>query len=204
MVVTSFSRVTIARARVNTPTIDQTASEVQLHRVLYVLKFLRAMLLHVFLALLAVLLFFSAGINNVYPLANDLIRAVRAQVIQNQLQGQGVGPVGFWIFTAVLFAAALSFLIWIYRSITNVRRFALRIQAMLLALAAILMVFTAWPELEFAFQNLSFGFAVLATLGTATIVVFSCSVAVALWGVARLRERSSLLATLDPRLAPNF
>ena len=45
MVVTSFSRVTIARARVNTPTIDQTASEVQLHRVLYVLKFLRAMLL---------------------------------------------------------------------------------------------------------------------------------------------------------------
>ena len=75
---------------------------------------------------------------------------------------------------------------------------------MLLALAAILMVFTAWPELKFAFQNLSFGFAVLATLGTATIVVFSCSVAVALWGVARLRERSSLLATLDPRLAPNF
>ena len=204
MVVTSFSRVTIARARVNTQTIDQTASEEQLHRVLYVLKFLRAMLLHVFLALLAVLLFFSAGINNVYPLANDLIRAVRAQVIQNQLQGQGVGPVGFWIFTAVLFAAALSFLIWIYRSITNVRRFALRIQAMLLALAAILMVFTAWPELNFAFQNLSFGFAVLATLGTATIVVFSCSVAVALWGVARLRERSSLLATLDPRLAPNF
>ena len=201
---TSFSRVTIARARVNTPTIDQTASEVQLHRVLYVLKFLRAMLLHVFLALLAVLLFFSAGINNVYPLANDLIRAVRAQVIQNQLQGQGVGPVGFWIFTAVLFAAALSFLIWIYRSITNVRRFALRIQAMLLALAAILMVFTAWPELKFAFQNLSFGFAVLATLGTTTIVVFSCSVAVALWGVAYLPERSSLLATRDPRLAPNF
>jgi len=75
---------------------------------------------------------------------------------------------------------------------------------MLLALAAILMVFTAWPELKFAFQNLSFGFAVLATLGTTTIVVFSCSVAVALWGVARLRERSSLLATLDPRLAPNF
>jgi hypothetical protein len=51
------------------------------------------MVLHVFLALLAVLLFFFAGINNVYPLANDLIRALRAQIIQNQLQGQGFGPV---------------------------------------------------------------------------------------------------------------
>ena len=63
--------------------------------------------------------------------------------------------------------------------------------------------FTAWPELKFAFKNLSFAFAVLATLGKVTIVVFPCSVAIALWGVARLPERSSLLATLDPRLAPN-
>src|SRR5207247_7419714 len=103
MVVTSFSRVTIARARVNTPTIDQTASEVQLHRVLYLLKFLRAMVLHVFLALCAFLLFFLVGINNIYPLANDLIRTLRAQVIQNHRQGGGFGRVGFWIFTAVLF-----------------------------------------------------------------------------------------------------
>ena len=34
-------------------TIDQTASEVQLHRVLYVIKFLRAMVLHLLLALFA-------------------------------------------------------------------------------------------------------------------------------------------------------
>ena len=88
----------------NTQTIDQTASEVQLHRVLYVLKFLRAMVLHVFLALLAVLLFFFAEINNVYPLANDLIRAIRAQIIQNQLQGQGFGPAVYWVSAAVLFA----------------------------------------------------------------------------------------------------
>jgi hypothetical protein len=199
-----FPMPTPARAtRVKTQTIDQTASELQLHHVLYVLKFLRAMVLHVLLALFAFLLFFSVGINNVYPLANDLIRALRAQVIQNQRQGSGFGPVVFWIVAVVLFGAALTLLIWIYRSITNVRRFALRIQAMLLVLGAILMVFTAWPELKFAFKNLSFAFAVLATLGSATLVVFPCSVAVALWGVARLAERSSLLATLDPRLVPN-
>jgi hypothetical protein len=189
---------------VNTQTIDQTASEVQLHHVLYVLKFLRAMVLHVFLALLAALLFFLAGINNVYPLANDLIRAMRAQIIQNQLQGQGFGPLGFWIGTLLVFVAALTFLIWVYRSITNVRPFALKFQAVLLVMMAILKILTTWPQLKFAFQNLSFGFAVLATLGSATIVVFPCSVAIALWGVARLPERSSLLATLDPRLAPNF
>ena len=39
--------------------------------------------------------------------------------------------------------------------------------------------------------------------GSVTLVIFPCSVAVALWGVSRLPERSSLLATLDPRLAPN-
>lgn len=188
----------------NTQTIDQTASEVQLHRTLYVLKFLRAMVLHVFLALLAVLLFFFAGFSNVYPLANDLIRALRAQIIQNQLQGQGFGPVVYWVSAAVLFAAALSFLIWVYRSITNVRPFALKFQAVLLVIIAVWKILTTWPQLEFAFQNLSFGFAVLATVGSATIVVFPCSVAIALWGVARLPERSSLLATLDPRLAPNF
>ena len=186
-----------------TQTINQTASELQLHHVLYVLKFLRAMVLHILLALFSFLLFFLVGINNIYPLANDTIRALRAQILQNQRQGVGFGPVVFWIVAALLFGAALTLLIWIYRSIVNVRRRALRIQAILLVLGAMWTAFTAWPELKFAFKNLSFAFAVLATLGKATIVVFPCSVAIALWGVARLPERSSLLATLDPRLAPN-
>ncbi len=62
-------------------TIDQTASEVQLHRVLWLIKLLRAMGLHILLALVAVLAFFLAGIDGVYPLATDMIHALQAQAI---------------------------------------------------------------------------------------------------------------------------
>ena len=192
------------RSILKTEAIDQTPSEGELHRVLYVLKFLRAMMLHFFLALLATLLFFLTGINNVYPLANDLIRALRAQLIQNQLRGQTLSPAIFWTTAAISCAAVSALMIWSYRSITRVRPFALRFQAVLLLLGALYMTLTKWSELKFAFQNLSLGFALLATLGTAAVVIFPCSIAIALWGVARLPERSSLLATLDPRLAPNF
>ena len=51
----------------NRKTIDQTASELQLHRVFYLITFLRAMVLHVTLLLLAALLYFLTGIDNAYP-----------------------------------------------------------------------------------------------------------------------------------------
>ena len=186
-------------------TIDQTASEVQLHRVLYVIKFIRAMVLHLVLALFAALLFFLVGIDGVYPIANDLIHALRAQPIQNQLQGGPIGSSGFVIVLSVLFATLLALLIWIYLSITNVRRFALKFQAVLILSMTLLNIHTTWPKLKFAFENLSSLFVVLATLSVGmTLIIFPVSVAIALWRVARSSERSSLVATLDPRLAPNF
>lgn len=186
-------------------TIDQTASEVQLHRVLYVIKFLRAMVLHLLLALFAALLFFLVGIDGVYPIANNTIHAIRAQLIQNQLQGGPIGSLGYVIVVSVLFATLLALLIWIYRSITNVKRSALRFQAVLFLILTLLNIHTTWPELKFAFENLNSLFAVLATLSLGmTLLTVPVSVAIALWGVARSPERSSLMATLDPRLAPNF
>ena len=189
----------------DTQTIDQTASEVQLHRVLYLLKLLRAMVLHVVLAALAVLLFFLTGIHGLYPIADDVRYSLQAQLIQNQRQGQGFGPVGFWI-TATLVAIGVSiWVIWIYRSITNVRRFALKFQAVVFVIGAIAFVPAQWLELEFAFRNLNLGFAVLGAVGSGmNLLVVPIAVAIGLWGVARAPERSSLLATLDPRLAPNF
>lgn len=50
-------------------TIDQTASELQLHRVLWLIKALRALTLHIILALVAIVLFFVAGVDGVYPVA---------------------------------------------------------------------------------------------------------------------------------------
>jgi hypothetical protein len=187
----------------NTQTIDQTASEVQLHRVLYVLKFLRGLVLHLLLAALATLLFFFAGIDGIYPIAANTIHALRAFSIQVQAQGGPIGLVGYWAVVSVVFAGMLLLLIWIYRSITNVRRIALRFQAVLLLIMCLSSVNTTWPQLKFAFENLSTEFAVLAALSESLLLVFAVNVAFTLWGVARSPERSSLLATLDPRLAPN-
>jgi hypothetical protein len=186
-------------------TIDQTESEVHLHRVLYVIKFLRALVLHLLLAVVAALLFFSVGIDGVYPIANDMIHALRAQSIENRLQDGPIGSLGFVIVLSVLWVALFAMLMWIYRSITNVRRSALKFQAALIVLMTISNFYTTWPKLKFAFENLNSLFAVLATLSVGmTLVIFPVSVAIALWGVTRSPERSSLLATLDPRLAPNF
>ena len=193
------------RTNVNTQTIDQTASEVQLHRVLYLLKFLRAMVLHCFLMLSAVLLFFLAGIKHVYPLADDWIHLTQAQLIQNQRQAMPLDRVVFWILVSVAFIGLVTCMIWIYRSITRVRRFALRFQAVVFVVLALAFANAKWPELKFAFQNLNLGFAVLAAFGIGVnFLVLPIGIAIRLWGVARLRERSSLLATLDPRLAPNL
>jgi hypothetical protein len=56
-------------------TIDQTASEIALHRVLWLIKFLRALVLHVLLALIAALLYFLAGIHDLIRSPPDLIQA---------------------------------------------------------------------------------------------------------------------------------
>jgi hypothetical protein len=187
----------------DTRTIDQTASETQLHRVLWLVKFLRAMVLHVLLALVAALAFSLAGVDGLYPLATDMIHAMRAQAIENRLQGVPIGTMGYALLASALFAAALALLVWVYVAITNVRRNALHLQAVLFLILSLLSAATKWPELQFAFANLNVVFAVLAALGVATtLLVVPLGVAFALWGVASLTERSSMVATLDPRLAP--
>ena len=186
--------------------VDQTASELELHRVLWLIKFLRAMVLHVLLALAAILLFFLAGIHDVYPLATDMIQAMRAQAIQNRLDGAVIGSSGFAIVASLLFVAMLALLVWVYVSITNVRRNALRFQAILmlvicavgrrprngrkcdLRLKTWISCLRCWRRLELAM----------------TVLVVPLSVVYALWRVARSPERSSFIATLDPRLAPGF
>src|SRR4029078_3781241 len=96
--------------------VDQTASELELHRVLWLIKFLRAMVLHVLLAVAAILLFFLAGIHDLYPLATDMIHAMRAQAIQNRLDGAVIGSSGFALIASLLFLAMLALLVWAYVS----------------------------------------------------------------------------------------
>ena len=60
-------------------TIDQASSEVRLHRVLWLVKFLRALVLHVLVAVLAAAVGFLTGFDRLSPLAIDMIRALRAK-----------------------------------------------------------------------------------------------------------------------------
>jgi hypothetical protein len=185
-------------------TIDQTASEVHLHRALYIIKFLRAMVLYAMLALCAILLYFFAGIDGVFPIAVEMIQAIRAEFLRDQVR-DGSGPLGYVIGFSILIIAVIALFIWMYRSITKLRRWPLRVQGAAYVLVGILSLHTTWPKLQFAFESLNFSFAVLAAVGSAiTFVIFPASVAVTLWGVSRSPERSSLVATLDPRLAPNL
>ena len=186
-------------------TIDQAPSEARLHRVLWLIKFLRALALHVLVAIVAALFYFVAGFDKLSPLAVDMIRSMRAQAIQNDLDGNPLGQVGFAIVASVLLVVVLAFVTWIYRSITNVRSRALKVQAMLWLAVSLLSTFAKWPEVRFAFANLDSQFAVLAALGSAmTMLVVPLLVVIALWSVAGSPERSSFVATLDPRLAPGF
>ena len=103
-------------------TTDQAPSEVRLHRVLWLVKFLRALVLHILVAVIAAAVYFLTGFDKLSPLAVDMIRSMRAQAIQNDLDGNPLGQVGFAITAAILFVVFLIFVTWIYRSITNVRR----------------------------------------------------------------------------------
>jgi hypothetical protein len=47
--------------------IDQSRSEAHLHRALWLIKFLRAMVLHVLFVLIAAVLFFGFGIHQASP-----------------------------------------------------------------------------------------------------------------------------------------
>ena len=185
----------------NRKSIDQTTSELQLHRVLYVIKLLRAMVLHVTLTAFAALPYFFAGIS-VYPVGTAFFQAIWALSIEHRPR---IAHLTFVILLSLILMAVLALLVWMYRSITSVRRSALCAQAVLIVIMALSSIRGALPELQFAFHHLSLLFAALATLGVAmTMVVVPVSVALRMLGVARLQEHSSLVATLDPRLAPGF
>ena len=183
-------------------TIDQTPSELRLRRSLYVVKFLRALILHVVFIALAVPLYFGAGLRNVYPTGTDYIHMYWAMAIEQKgpsadVAGYAIGlGLGFLLFVILAMT-------WMYRAITQVRKTALRVQAILLVWLALSTVYSGLPMLAFAFDKLDRVFAVLASASLAALGTWMSSVGITLWKVSGVTERSSFLATLDPRLAPS-
>ena len=62
--------------------IDQSASEPRLHRALYFVVYLRAMVLNFFLVFVATMLFVGAGIEGVYFLADSAFDGLKPQMDQ--------------------------------------------------------------------------------------------------------------------------
>ncbi len=180
--------------------IDQSASERVLHRALFVIKFLRAMLLHVALAMLAVLLFATSGISGLYPMADSVIDGMRIGARQQRGLSGPIGEALYWAMAAIVMLMALAFMVWTYRSITAVRPKALRFQALALLLVVLYNLSWSLPALQFAFTKLDPFFALLSTLGVVSLLAFPICVAMALWEVSRATEGSSFVATLDRRL----
>jgi hypothetical protein len=183
---------------------DQSASEPRLHRALYVIKYLRAMVLNLVLVLAAVALFEMAGVKGLYPLADDTINALQAQAEQLRRQGDVLGS-NFVVVTAVSTAVLiLAFFVWMYLSITNVWRIALRFQAVFLWFSVLVMPLWAWPQVEFSLANLDPVFSGLVLAYFAFVIALVTDMAIALWGVSRSPEPSSFVATLDPRLSRSW
>ena len=179
-------------------TLDQAPSESVLLRVLYVIKFLRALVLHVVLAGLAFAVWELTGVIGFYPIADNTIRSLRANAIVNQQEG--VEPILWVIALFIGFAIVLGMLVWMYRAITAVHPVALKLLAATTVFAILYTIAEATRNLQFVFLHLDQTFAVLATIGVVAPVVFFSVLATSLWQVSRVPERSSFVATLDPRL----
>jgi hypothetical protein len=177
--------------------IDQSASEPRLHRALYFVKYLRAMVLNVFLAFVATMLFVGAGIEGVYFLADSTFDVFKAQMDQT-------GAYFVLLNASFTVLVLLAFFVWIYLSITKVRRVALKLQAAFLVLSVLIAPLWIWPQLMFSLENLNPLFSLLAMLSVALMIVLVIDSAIALWNVSRSPETSSFIATLDPRLAPGW
>ena len=188
----------------STRVIDQSASEPRLHRMLYFVKYLRAMVLNLFFVFVATVIFFGTGIDGIYFAADSGIDSLKAQMDQLERQGNPGGSHFVLLVGLGTGLILLVFFVWIYLSITNVRRLALKLQAAFLLLSVLFAPVWIWPQLMFSFQNLSPLFSVLAVLAVALSIVLVIDTAIALWSVSRSPETSSFVATLDPRLAPGW
>jgi hypothetical protein len=184
-------------------TVDQAPSEERLHRVLWLVKMLRAFVLHVALALLAVIVYFATGTDGLYPIADDMILLSKALA-----RGEHAAPGP--VVSDRLRARRLDHL----RGDTRAPRLDLQVDRRRTAACAadpgrrLPRALFVHSDRQMAgarvrLRELDFAFAVLASIGILiTLIVFPLAIVVALWVVSRTPETSSFVATLDPRLAP--
>jgi hypothetical protein len=183
-------------------TLDQTPSEQALHRVLWLVLLLRAMIVHLALAIIGAMAYFATGADGFYPLVTDMIRALRADEIQNSLDGKPLRGAVYAVAAILVLIGAMAVMRWMYASIVQVRRWSLRVLALLILCMSLRPSHHVRPPLQFALEHFHPGFNALAIVASVLgDLLMPLAVAFALCRLSFATERASLLATLDRRLA---
>src|SRR5262249_52377260 len=133
--------------------IAQTESELRMHRILYLLKYLRAMILNSILVIVSVVLYIFVGVSGIYPVAEDSVNALRAQMTQYQQRGSPFGGNFHVIIMFFTFIFLPCLFVWIYLSITNVWRKSLKAQTIVCIASILFAPVFMWPYLTFSTQN---------------------------------------------------
>jgi hypothetical protein len=175
--------------------LNQTESERRLHRILWFVKFLRALIVHNILALFAIGLYLAFGITGLYPAANAAIYFLRAH--QADLYAMAIVAISI-----VLLLTAFN--IWLYTSITRVKRKSLKVQAIFSFVLCILYLSSSAVLFLFSYNHLDRLFTILFGLNMALVLWWCVALSFGLWKVSTSPDVYSFVAILDPRLTKSI
>jgi hypothetical protein len=168
-----------------------------MHRVLYVLRWQRSLILGTAWLALAALLYLLFDIS-LYPLTPDVINEFESLKAQIIVASQSLlDPL---VFMVLLVIPISLFSFSMYFSITRVWRLFLKIQSIFSALSAFFGIFTFIYFEQIAFKYSSWLFISLLTLYYAFVFWWTIDMTVGLWAVSKTPETSSFRATLDLRI----
>src|SRR5262245_5828725 len=133
-----------------TTIIDQAPSEIRLHRVFYLIKLLRAMLINNVLNVATLLIYFFFGVKGLYFSTDDMLSAIHDQMVA--MQRAGFPAINSFVPLIVVFV--LLFLVilfvWTYLSIVRVMKISLRIQSITFIIVAIAAPLSVLPLIRFS------------------------------------------------------
>jgi hypothetical protein len=134
--------------------LNQTESEKRLHRILYYVKVLRALAFNVVLIFLAFALYLAFGITGLHPMTEGLINSLRSEQDDTQRYANALA-----VF--VIFVLGIAFLVWLYMSITRVRRKSLKAQSLFWLISFPVLYYGVVPHFLFSYSHLDLLFTIL-------------------------------------------
>jgi len=181
----------------NLERINTTDSERRMHRILYFVKYLRMMLLHNILNVVAVALYLGFGIRGLYPMAEANLEGMKAA----HAEMARLGMSGFFLINLVFTSALMIlFFIWTYLSAVKVWKKSLKLQAGFLLLCMLLYPFGVWAQLRLTFESLSPAFSLMVVCHHLLMLWMTADMVAALWQASKAAEKHSFTALLDARL----